>query len=127
MAIPSQTSVQLTSEYARLGCSQRQAKSTHAERAPGQSPAGGAAPSPKRREASPFGLASPGPRGPASAPGSNSPRGELPYCAGFLNSSSASVGFSVTLVTVLSMTGLSSASVFVLCGHCTAPTGFQSP
>jgi hypothetical protein len=53
---------------------------------------------------------------------------ERPYFpSGFLNSSSASVGFSVRLVTLASITGLSSISVFSLCGNWTLPTGFQSP
>ncbi len=52
-----------------------------------------------------------------------------PYfaAAGFLNRSSASVGFNSILVSFASITGLSSISVFSLCGYWTPPTGFQSP
>jgi len=53
--------------------------------------------------------------------------GSLPYFAtGFLNSSSASVRFSSILVSFASSTGLSSISVFSVCGYWTLPTGFQS-
>ena len=63
----------------------------------------------------------PGPRVPPTPP--NAPY----FAAGFLNRSSASVGFSSSFVSFASITGLSSISVFSLCGYWTLPTGFQSP
>jgi hypothetical protein len=61
------------------------------------------------------------------APGLPGPLSLRYFAAGFLNRSSASVGFSVRLVSLASITGLSSTSVFSLCGYWTSPTGFQSP
>jgi len=60
-------------------------------------------------------------------PGLPGPVSFLYFAAGFLNRSSASVGFSVRLVTLASIAGFSSTSVFSLCGYWTLPTGFQSP
>ena len=65
-----------------------------------------------------------GPPGPRVSPALSN---ALYFAAGFLNRSSASVGFSVRLVTLASITGLSSISVFSLCGYWRLPTGFQSP
>ena len=49
-----------------------------------------------------------------------------PYFSGFLNRSSASSGLSLRLVTRASIIGLSSTTVFSLCGYWMPPTGLQS-